>query len=175
MKPSRHASRRGAGFTLMEVSAAMGLLLILGSSMVVMVQQHVTFMRFAERQSFLADEAPKTGNLVGRLFSQADHFLVYETLADARSGAAPLLAGGRAARLYFKSAAQTVEVRILAVEQENGRAVLRFHHTLPDGGDASWAICDRLQDATFSAEEGILTLTLFGPNGEEITYGGGAR
>ena len=58
---------RRAGFTLMELSTAMGLMLILGSSLVVMLQQHVTLMSLAQRQSFLADEAPKIGNLIGRM------------------------------------------------------------------------------------------------------------
>ncbi|HCN27452.1 MAG TPA: hypothetical protein DIT64_01410 [Verrucomicrobiales bacterium] len=166
---------RRSGFTLVEVSTAMGLMLVLGSSMVVMIQQHVTFMRFVQQQNFLAEEAPRTGRLIGRLFDQADHYLIYDDLDAALAGAPPVIFDGRAARLFFKSAAQTVESRVIYVESGGSSALLRFHHTHPDGSDASWTISDRIQDATFAADQGILTLTLHGPSGEEITYGGGAR
>lgn len=166
---------RRAGFTLMELSTAMGLMLILGSSLVVMLQQHVTLMSLAQRQSFLADEAPKIGNLIGRIFSQADHYLVYETHDAAVAGAAPVLAGGRAVRLLFRAADQTTQTRIISTQAIAGGVDLRFFHTLADGSQTSWSICDRLSDATFAADQGILTVTLSGPNGEQITYGGGAQ
>ncbi len=166
---------RSAGFTLMELSTAMGLMLILGSSLVAMLQQHVTFMNLAQRQSFLASEAPKIGNLVGRIFSQADHYLVYETHDAAVAGAVPVLAGGRAVRLFFRAADQSTEIRIISAQAIAGGVDLRFHHTLADGSQTSWSISDRLSDATFAANQGILTVSLFGPNGEQITYGGGAR
>ncbi len=177
MKTVAMSSRRArrAGFTLLELSTAMGLMLILGSSLVAMLQQHVTFMGLAQRQSFLADEAPKIGNLVGRIFGQADHFLVYDTHDAAVAGATPVLAGGRAVRLYFRAADQSTEIRIVSVQPLASGVDLRFHHTQADGSQVSWSICDRLSDATFAADQGILTITLNGPNGEEITYGGGAR
>ncbi len=166
---------RRAGFTLMEVSTAMGLMLILGSSLVVMLQQHVTLMSLAQRQSFLSDEAPKIGNLIGRILSQADHYLVYQTHDAAVAGTAPVLAGGRAVRLFFRAADQTTQVRIVSAQAVAGGVDLRFHHTLADGSQTSWSICNRLGDATFAADQGILTVTLSGPNGEQITYGGGAQ
>jgi type II secretory pathway component PulJ len=176
MKPVVQPRRpRPAGFTLLELSTAMGLMLILGSSLVVMLQQHVTFMGLAQRQSFLADEAPKVGNLVGRIFSQADHYLIYETHDAAVAGATPVLAGGRAVRLFFRAADQTTQMRIISVQSAAGEADLRFYYPMADGSLNSWSICDRLADATFAADQGILTITLAGPNGEQITYGGGVR
>jgi prepilin-type N-terminal cleavage/methylation domain-containing protein len=166
---------RRSGFSLLELSTAMSLMLILGSSLVVMLQQHVTFMNLAQRQSFLASEAPKIGNLIGRIFNQADHYFIYATHDDALAGAAPVLAGGRAVRLFFRSADQTTESRVISAQPVTGGVALRFHHNLPAGGTFAWDISSLLQDATFAADQGILTLTLFGPNGEQITYGGGAR
>ena len=174
--PSSRLGRRMAdGYTLMEVSTAMALMLILGTSLVVMLQQHVTFMRLAQRQSFLSSEAPKIGNLVARIVAQADHYLVYPTHDAAVAGNAPVTAGGRAVRLFFRGADQSTETRILSVQSVTNGADLRFHHTLADGGMTSWSVSDRLADATFASDQGILPVTLAGPNGEIITYGGGAR
>lgn len=171
---STRRSRRAA-FTLLEVSTAMGLMLVLGSSLVVMLQQHVTFMGLAQRQSFLADEAPKIGNVVGRIFSQVDHFMVHDTHDAAVAGGTPVLAGGRAVRLFFRAADQSTEIRIVSVQPLAEGVDLRFYHTQADGTLASWSISDRLNDASFAVDQGILTITLSGPNGEIITYGGSAR
>ena len=163
------------GFTLLEVSTALGLMLSLGLAVTIMVQQHVTFMTLASRQTFLASEAPKIGNLLGRIFNQADHYFVYSSLAAAQGGGAPVLSGGKAVRLFFKAANQDVEERIISVEDSTDGAELRFYALQDAGTSTSWTITTRIQDASFSAAEGILSATLQGPNGEEITYYGGAR
>lgn len=173
LTPSSKARRRG--FTLMEISTAMGLMVMLSGALVVMLQQHLTFMALAQRQSFLAEEAPKIGNILGRIFQQADHYFIYTNREGAQGGESPILSGGGAVRLFFKGAAQTTTERIIAAEPAAGGTNLRFYALQEDGSMTSWLICQGLQAATFRADEGILMATLTGPNGEEISYCGGAR
>jgi prepilin-type N-terminal cleavage/methylation domain-containing protein len=176
MKWPRHRTRPNRhGFTLMEVSTAMGLMVILSGALVVMLQQHLSFMGMAQKQSFLAKEAPQIGNILGRIFQQADHFFIYTSRESALSGGTPVIENGGAVRLFFKTAVQTSQERLIAAETDSNGTSLRFYTPQPDGTETSWLICQRLQGATFNANEGILTVTLTGPNGEEITYSGGAR
>lgn len=168
-KPARH------GFTLMEVSAGLAILLMVSGSLLVMVQQHLTFMELSRRQSFLAEEAPKIGSILARMFQQADHYFIYENLAQARGGGTPVLTGGTAVRLFFKTAAQTVQERFITADTAGGRTSLRFHTPRADGTLSSWPICQGLQAAAFRADEGLLSALLTGPNGEEVAYCGGGR
>ena len=153
----------------------MGLMLMLSTALVVMLQQHLTFMTLAQRQSFLAEEAPKIGSILGRIFQQADHFFVYTDRQGAEAAEAPVLMDGGAVRLFFKTTGQTMVERIIAAEPDANGTSLRFYARHLDGTITSWLICQGLQSAAFHADEGILIATLTGPNGEEISYCGGSR
>lgn len=159
----------------METSAALAVLVVLAVAMVVMVQQHVTFMALSARQSFLTNEAPKIGNLLGRIFNQADHYFVYSSRDSALAYEQPVLTNGRAVRLFFKSAAQQTLERVIAAETTSGNTVLRFYTPQANGTQSSWVICNGISGANFRADEGVLSVTLQGPNGEEVTYSGGAQ
>lgn len=163
------------GFTLMEVSTAMGLMVMLSGALVVMLQQHLSFMGMAQRQTFLAKEAPQIGNILGRIFQQADHYFIYADRAGALGGATPVIQNGGAVRLFFKTSSQTTQERLIVAEADSSGTSLRLYAAQTDGTETSWLICKGLQGAAFHANEGILTATLTGPNGESITYCGGAR
>lgn len=169
------SKRQNSGFTLMEMSLALGLMVMLGGALVAMLQQHLTFLGLAQKQSFLAEEAPKIGNVLGRIFQQADHYFIYTNLEAAQNVAAPMLSGGGAVRLFFKGATQDVEERIIATQEDASGVSLRFYVPQDDGTTTSWLICQGLQGVSFGADQGILVATLTGPNGEEISYCGGAR
>jgi prepilin-type N-terminal cleavage/methylation domain-containing protein len=167
---------RGAtGFTLLELSTAISLMLVLATALVVIMQQHLTFMEMAQRQKFLTNDAPQIGSLLGRIFNQADHYFVYASHDAAIAGDAPILSGGKAVRLFFHATDQTSKERLVAVDSSGGTTRLKFYTLHVDGSETSWVVSDKISDATFSASEGILAATLQGPNGEEITYSGGAR
>jgi len=173
--PLHHSRVNPRGFTLMEISTAMGLMVVLSAALVVMLQQHLSFMGMARRQNFLAQEAPQIGNILGRIFQQADHFFIYSSRESALGGGTPVIQNGTAVRLFFKTAVQTTQERLIAAETSSKGTTLRFYTPQPDGSETSWLICQGLQSAVFSVGEGILTVTLTGPNGEEITYCGASR
>ena len=164
-----------AGFTLVELSVAISLMLMLSSILVVMLQQHLTFMEMAKRQTFLTNEAPSIGALLGRIINQADHYFVYANHDSARAGSQPIMSNGKAVRLFFRAADQTTRERLVAVETSGGITRLKFYTIQPSGSETSWVVSDKLADASFSADQGILNATLYGPYGEEITYSGGSR
>jgi prepilin-type N-terminal cleavage/methylation domain-containing protein len=169
--------RRGgqAGFTLIEISTAMVIMLVLGLTLIVMLQGHVRFMEIFRQQTFLSAEAPKIGNLLGRMLNQSDHFFVYESKEDAQVEATPVLTSGTAVRLYFKSANQETTARVIAVEIIDGVTSLRLYSQQPNTTWTSWTISNRIGGASFLSSQGILNVTLNGPNGEELIYSGGAR
>jgi hypothetical protein len=172
---SHRRKRTSAGFSLLEASTALSILVTLGVALVVLVQQHVKFMELFRQQAFLAAEAPTIGNLVGRIFNEVDHYFVYATKDDALGAGTPIMTPGRAVRLFFKTPTQEVEERLIVVESVTGGNALKFYGWQPDGTPTSWTISDKIADAEFQSSQGILNMTLEGPNGEEITYGGGAR
>jgi hypothetical protein len=170
-----HPSRRRAGFTLLEASTAMFVLVGLGVALVVMLQQHITFVRFFKQQTFLTSEAPAIGNLLGRILNGADHYFVYASKDQAMSGGLPILTSGKAVRLFYKTPTQETEERLVVVETLSGKNALRFYGWQQDGTPTSWTISDKIADAEFLSTQGILSMTLEGPNGEEVTFGGGAK
>ena len=179
MRTSGHSSRdsRGQqGFTLLEVSAAISVALGLSLALVSLLQQHVTFMRLFQRQTFLVREAPAVGDLLGRMLGGADAFFVYPTREAALAGGQPVAGNGQAAGLFTNSPAGETVTRVLAGEPaQNGAVALRCYTAQPGGGVSAWTVSDRIAGVEFRMEQGILGVTLHGPNGEEITYWGGAR
>ena len=169
------ARHNNAGFTLMEVSTALGVMTMLAFTLVIMLQQHLQFLNMFKRQSFLSNEAPKIGNMLGRIINEADHYFVYATKADALAGGQPVLISGKAVMLYFKSPNQVIAQRLITVEATANGAGLFFYTLQANAIQSSWEISSRISDANFLSNQGILNVSLSGPNGELVTYGGGAR
>ncbi|WP_113961982.1 hypothetical protein [Roseimicrobium gellanilyticum] len=171
----KKSSRRG-GFTLLETSLGISVTLALSMVMFAMLQQHVIFTGWLQKQSFLTTEAPQIGNLVGRIFGAADHYFVYANRDSAIGGAAPILSGGQAVRLFYDSASgNTTEIWITVdTVAATGKRALRCYSS-PNGVTQSWTICDGLTAASFDCSSGVLGVQLTGPNQEEITYYGGSR
>lgn len=172
---SAATGRRRAGFTLLEVSTAMGVILVLSVVLLVMLHQHAQFMELFRRQSFLAGEAPQIGNLLGRILHEADHCFVYADKDEALASGQPILTPGQAVKLFFKTPNQETVERLIVAEDTAAGPALRFYSWEADGTMASWTISDRIGGAEFQSDQGILNMTLEGPNGERVTYGGGVR
>ena len=178
MKPGytqRCSARFQSGFTLLEMSTAFGILMVIGVAILGMLQQHAKFLEMFRRQSFLAAEAPKIGNLLARILNEADYYFVYANKDEALASGQPTLAPGRAVKLYFKSPNQENVERMIVAEDTAKGTALRFYSWKEDGSESAWTIATRLGGASFQSDQGILNMTLQGPNGELVTYGGGVR
>lgn len=167
---------RQRGFTLLEVSAALGVALALCTALIALLQQHISFVAFFQRQTFLVGEAPNIGDLVVRIMNRADHFFVYATRDEALAGGQPVLGAGQAVGLFFKGAEEETQLRVLAIEAlPDGGSALRCYTPLSGSAPISWTVSNQVASGEFRAEDGILGVTLNGPNGEQVTYWGGAR
>jgi hypothetical protein len=177
MKQTAHERPRlrQSGFTLVEMSAAMAVLMGLSCALVAMMQQHVSFLQLCQQQVFLTSEAPKIGNLLNRILNSVDHYFVYATKEEALGGGQPTLSQGAAVKLFFKTATQTTETRVLSVDPTPTGAALRFHNPAINSPETSWTVSSKIRSASFVCDEGILSLLLIGPNSEQVTYYGGAR
>lgn len=164
-----------AGFTLLETSVAFSVLTVIGVALLVMLQQHAQFLEMFRRQSFLAAEAPKIGNLLARILNEADHYFVYAGKDEALAAGQPTMAAGHAVKLFFKSPNNGTEERMIVAEETAKGTALRFYSWGTDGATSSWTIAGNLGGASFQSDQGILNMTLEGPNGEVVTYGGGVR
>lgn len=177
MKPTtiRSPEARDLGFTLLEMSAAISVMMVVATALVAMVQQHIAFLELCQQQVFLTSEAPKIGDLLNRILNNADHYFVYATKDEALGNGLPTMASGSAVKLFFTSPAQTTEARVLSVEPGPVGACLRFYTPQTTSSETSWTVTSKIRSARFQSAEGILGLTLLGPNREQITYYGGAR
>ena len=167
--------KKPRGFTLLETSTAMAVMMGVGLALVLLTRQHITFVGLVARQSFLAVEAPQTGNLLGRLFVQSDHFFIYQSRESALAGGAPVLTGGKAVCLFFPTATGAILEHWITIEPSAGLFQLKFHTVHADKSENSWTITSKLAGASFESNEGILGAILQGPNGEEISYYGGSQ
>ncbi|HSJ04068.1 MAG: hypothetical protein ACAI34_02170 [Verrucomicrobium sp.] len=173
--PHRRQSRAAGGFTLVETSVALTVMVALGVAMLLMLQQHIAFMNLTRQQGFLTSDAPHVGHLVGRLFGKADHFFVYNSRAAALAGAAPILVNGSAARLFFEAANGETREQWITAEPAAGGTALVCRSARLDGTEFSWTVCSGLAGASFHSLEGVLGVTLNGANGEVISYYGGSQ
>ncbi len=177
MKPKTLQSfeHHNLGFTLLEMSAAISVMMVVATALVAMIQQHIALLELCQQQVFLTSEAPKIGALLNRILNNADHYFVYATKEDTLGNGFPTLTSGSAVKLFFKSPAQTTETRVLSVEPGPFGACLRFYTPESTSSETSWTVSSKIRSASFQSAEGILRLTLLGPNHEQITYYGGAR
>jgi prepilin-type N-terminal cleavage/methylation domain-containing protein len=164
------------GFTLLEMSVALAVALALSISLISLLQQHVSFVRLINRQTFLVAEAPSIGDLLVRIMNRSDHFFVYATRDDALSGGQPVLGAGQAVGLFFKGVTGERRLRVLAIEpRPEGGSALLCYAPVTGGETTSWTVSTRISSGEFRSADGILGITINGPAGEQVTYWGGSR
>jgi len=161
------------GFTLVEMTLVLAMLLVLSGALMMMLQSHVIFMRVLGSYAFLRDDAPQVNNMLTGIFGNADSYRVYGSLADAKGDTGAVNTGGQAVRLRFRNPNGTFEQGIVAFETIAGDNQLNFYNF--DGGwnaSPNWTLSHQPAAVDFEDTTGILLVTLTGPNGEEVTYGG---
>lgn len=173
MNPGRKGKGLLKGFTLVEMTIVLAMLMVLAAALMLMLQSHVTFMRVLGSYAFLRDDAPQINTMLAGIFGKADSYRVYGSLADAKGDTGAVNTGGTAVRLRFRNPNGTFEQGIVAFETVGGDTQLNYYYN--DGGwnaTPNWTISHQPTAVDFEDTTGILIVTLTGPNGEEITYGG---
>jgi type II secretory pathway pseudopilin PulG len=172
MKSGLSKSRRG--YTLIELSVAIGCGLIAAALLLALVNQQFAFLRIYAAQNFLIQEAPLISSHMNRLIGQADRFRLHNSTDDALAGTNPLMDGASVLVLNFQQPDGTTQAAMLAF-QNLGDGDALYYYLVPAAGALpapQWAITRKADNVSFSIVNGILRVTLTGPNQEQITYSG---
>ncbi|MEY4484650.1 MAG: hypothetical protein RL693_2102 [Verrucomicrobiota bacterium] len=171
----RFLKAKAHGFTLIEVSMAFMMLIILSGSVVSLLTQHVFFMQLINNSSFLSEEAPRINAMVSSIVNQADSYQIFGNLADAEAGAKPLLNDGTAVRLTFRNPSGVPDECILSFAKVGGAPASLNYHYLSGGAWSAapnWVVTSQPASVTFSTNEGSLLVRFVGPDGEIIEFAG---
>lgn len=172
MKPVFQRLRRG--FSLVELSVAILMGLATGAMVLALFNQQLAFLKVFKTQSFLTEEAPIISMYVSRLVGKADRFRLHDSVTDALSGVRPRLTASPVVVLNFRQPDGTMRATILSFENRGGGNALYYYVVPVSGvlGAPQWAVTKSPARVSFTMEQGVLRMTLTGPNGEIITYSG---
>lgn len=179
--------KKRKGYTLIELSVVMVLVVMIASSLTAMLKQQVQFFVWWDSQKFIAEEAPLINSLVVRVFSNADAFRLHDTTANALINAGGVTAGATCMVLGFAQADGSKEYGLIEFDAVNGELWFNTLEVSAAGGlavavDAAgsairWKIASGIDTADFSVvndpalgDNGMMNLTLTGPYGGEVTY-----
>ena len=175
MKISHHPKRRG--FTLIELSIAIGLGLAAGSMLLALFNQQLAFLRIFRVQNFLTEEAPIISMHVSRLIGKADRFRLHDSVSDARIGRNPRLTDSPVLVLNFRQLDrpdQPMRATILSFENRGAGPAL-YYYVVPLAGvlgAPTWYITNTPSRVVFGMEQGVLRMRITGPSDEQLTYSG---
>ncbi len=172
MKGSKRYRKRG--FTLLELSLAMGVGMAISAMSLTLFNQQVAFLRIFRAQSFLNEEAPMISNHVSKLLLNAERFRLHASLNDALSGNNPRLTDSPVMVLNFREPNGSVRAGILSFE-DRGDGDALYYYVVPTSGvlnTPQWAVTNKATEVSFFMEAGIIRIRLSGPAGEEITFSG---
>lgn len=162
------------GFTLLELTIAMMIGLMVGSMVIAIFNQQLAFLRIYRVQNFLTEEAPVVSMYVSRVVGKADRFRLHDTVAHALSGSNPQLTSSPVCVLNFVQPDGSVRASILSFETRSGVTGLYYYVVPVSGvlGEPDWLVSRQVTNVEFFMDQGILRTRLTGPQGEQITYSG---
>jgi hypothetical protein len=179
MKTPPNHSRLGQtprrGFTLVELSTAIGIALTIAAIMMTLLQQQVSFHKIMRAQNFLVEEAPQINNSVTSILNRADAFRIHSNLSEAVADVNAVTSDGNALVVGFLNPDGSREFGILSFEDNSGDPFLGYYAVDPtvpftSAGSPNWIVSRQVSDADFFLENGVFRLRLTGPAGETITY-----
>ncbi len=169
----RRRARRG--MTLIEMSIAIGLGMLISGMMMAVFNMQLSFLKMFRTQNFLTEEAPMISTYVSKIVGQADRFSLHPSLSNAFNEVNQQLTASTVARLYYRQPDGSYRSAILAFE-DRGSGDQLYYFVVPQGGGPlpapEWSVTRVPEDVSFAVIDGILSMTLTGPNAEEITYSG---
>lgn len=171
----KHRPQSGRkGFTLIEVSLALILGMTIGAMCLALFNQQMAFLRIYRAQNFLTEEAPVAAMHVSKLVGKAERFRLHTSVAEALAGTNPQTTASPVLVLNFRQPDGVVRAGILAFETRGSTTALYYYVVPLSGvlGTPQWYITRVPRNIVFTVEQGILRMTLTGPNSEVITYSG---
>lgn len=166
--------RRAAGYTLVELSLAMSIGIMIAGMSLMLFNQQMAFLKIFKAQDFLAREAPMINNYVVRVIGSAEDYRLYTDIDALKAGDDPVLSGASVLVLRFREASGNMRASILSFE-DPGTGLGLYYTMIPDVGsisDPDWALSKQPSLVSFFVEQGVLRMQVVGPNGEELVYSG---
>ena len=136
--------------------------------------QQMAFLRIYKAQSFLTEEAPIVSMHVSKLVGKAERFRLHLSVADALAGTNPQSTASPVLVLNFRQPDGVVRASILSFEN-CGNGLALYYYVVPLSGvlgAPQWYLTKVPSNVSFAVSQGILLMTLNGPNGEVVTYSG---
>jgi hypothetical protein len=176
MKTSFPKSRCRSGYTLLELSIAIGAGIVIAGLLMSMVNQQLFFIRLFNNQAFLIREAPVLNNYMARVIGAADDYQIFANANDAVPAAFGV--AGTAVKLRFRQPNGTTAAAMVSFEDPDlaGPLSQGLYYRPVNAANipqpATWSLSTRPTAVNFAIVSGILTMTVTGPSGEQITYSG---
>lgn len=172
MKRISHSLRRG--FTLLELSVVMMMGMATGAMVLALFNQQIAFLNIYQTQNFLTEEAPVISTYVSKLVGKADRFRLHDSVADALAGRNPRLTASPVALLNYRQPDGTMRASILSFENRGTGPALYYYVVPVTGvlGVPQWAVTSKAANVQFTMDQGVLRMTVTGPDGEQIIYSG---
>lgn len=158
------------GFTLIELSIVMILVILIAGSLVTMMRQQVLFFKWWNTQNFIAEEAPLINSAVVRIFSNANNFTIFSDLNAITTQQAGVTADGDAILLIFSQPDGSSARGAIVFDSTEGELVYNNLNATGTSVTSSWVIARGIEDASFDVVADTMQLTLKGPYGGELTY-----
>jgi len=156
MKSSKF-KQNSKGYTLIELSVVLVLIVLIASTLTSMLTQQVQFYTRWNTQRFIAEEAPLANNIVVRLFAKADTFRVVNNKMV----------------LGFVQDDGTTRYGELSYAAPAAPSTLgSLEYSYNNGVDApvAWDVARGISSAAFNRVGNTLQFTLTGPYGGQVTY-----
>jgi hypothetical protein len=179
--------RRLPGFTLIELTLAIGLGMTIAAMLLALFNQQLVFLKIFSDQNFIAEEAPLINMYVGRIAGKADRFRLHANKTDALtvnltagrelSGKDQRLTASPVLLMNFRQPDGSMRASMLVSETNSANKPVLNYYVIPAVNTGvplapEWTITKRAKEVSFSVEQGILRMKIKGPLDEEITYSG---
>jgi len=168
------------GFTLLELTVVMVIGLLIGSATLALFTQQINMFQAIKRQNFLLRDAPEIVGVLNKIVPRANAFQMFADI-DNVNDSSGIITGATVLALRFqdstKNASADEELKhtfaVIAFDATEGD--LNYYNNLSKLSDITpdtpnWKISTNVKDATFFIENGVIRMTIVGPNDEEITY-----
>jgi prepilin-type N-terminal cleavage/methylation domain-containing protein len=138
--------KKRKGYTLIELSVVLVLIVMIAGILVSMLSQQVQFYTWWNTQKFIAEDAPLANNIVVRLFAKADTFS----------------SNGSSMTLGFVEADGITRYGVIS----HAGSTLQYSYN----DQASWDIVRGVPEVNFNTVGDTLQFTMTGPYGGQVTY-----
>lgn len=177
MKKSLLIQKRG--YTLVELTVMILVGLIIATMTLTLLNNQIASFGIIKTQNFLVADAPQINNTLNRIVSRANSFRLYPTFTDVTNATNPTINNAQTLVLLFQSSGQAGALNAAptfgVIGFNAATNSLDYYSTndlttLNQNTSPSWNISKQVNNVNYNVINGVLRLTITGPNGGTITY-----